>query len=278
MALLRKQTLPGFGLALGYTTLYLGLIVLLPLAVLIAKSVGAGWDAFRLATTTPRAFASYRLTFGAAAIAAAINSLFGLIIAWVLARYDFRGRRIVDAAIDLPFALPTAVAGITLATLYGPKGWFGAPLLRAGLRVSYTPLGVIVALTFVGLPFVVRSVQPVLQETSREAEEAAETLGASPWQTFRRVVFPHLLPALLTGGALAFARGIGEYGSVVFIAGNMPMKSEVTSLLIMTQLEQFDYGGANALAAVMLAISFALLFAINALQRWSAERGKRVRA
>jgi sulfate transport system permease protein len=272
MSLKRHSVLPGFGLAMGYTLLYLGLIVLLPLSTLAARSAGLGWEAFRATVTSPRVLASYRLTFGAAAAAAAINAVFGLVVAWVLARYRFPGRGVVDALVDLPFALPTAVAGIALTTLYAETGWLGAPLSRLGLAVAFTPLGVTVALTFIGLPFVVRTLQPVIAGMDPAVEEAAASLGAHRAQTVLRVVLPALLPAWLTGFALAFARGLGEYGSVVFIAGNMPMRTEITSLLIITRLEQYDYAGATAIATVMLMASFALLLAINVLQAWSARR------
>jgi sulfate/thiosulfate transport system permease protein len=235
----------------------------------VIKTSTIGWEAFWATVTAPRALASYRLTFGASLIASLVNAAAGLLVAWVLVRYRFPGRRLVDALIDLPFALPTAVAGITLATLLGPEGGIGSILSRAGIAAAFSPLGVVIALTFVGLPFVVRTVQPVLEDLSPDIEEAAATLGASAWQTFRRVLFPHILPAALTGFALAFARSVGEYGSVIFIAGNMPMKTEITPLLIVTKLEQFDYAGANALAFTMLVISFGLLLGINGLQRWS---------
>ena len=266
----RRSALPGFGLSTGFTVLYLGLLVLIPLSTVVVKTVSAGWPAFWTTVTAPRALASYRLTFGASLLAALINGVAGFVVAWVLVRYRFPGRRFIDALIDLPFALPTAVAGITLATLLGPRGWIGAALSSVGIAAAFSPLGIVVALTFVGLPFVVRTVQPVLEDLAPELEEAAATLGANSMQTFRRVLLPHLLPAALTGLALAFARSVGEYGSVIFVAGNMPMRTEVTPLLIVTKLEQFDYAGANALAFVMLIVSFALLLGINALQRWSA--------
>jgi sulfate transport system permease protein len=269
---LRKQTLPGLGLSAGTTILYLGLIVLIPISTLFVKTAAIGWPSFWHIVTTPRALASYRLTFGASLLAALVNGLFGFLVAWVLIRYPFRGKRIVDAMIDLPFALPTAVAGITLATLYAPHGWIGSGLARLGIQGSFSPLGVVIALTFVGLPFVVRTVEPVLQQISPDIEEAAAILGATPSQSFFRVLLPILLPASLTGMTLAFARAIGEYGSVIFIAGNMPLKTEITPLLIVTKLEQFDYAGANALAVVMLVISFALLLMINTLQRWKVVR------
>ena len=264
--------LPGFGLSMGYTVLYLGLIVLLPLSSLVFKSATLDAEHFLAAVGAPRVLASYRLTFGAALAAAFVNAVFGLIVAWVLVRYEFFGKRLFDAMVDLPFALPTAVAGIALTALYAPKGWLGALLADRGLRVAFTPLGVVVALIFIGLPFVVRTVQPVLEETEREFEEAAASLGANRLQTFVRVIFPAVLPALSTGFALAFARAVGEYGSVIFIAGNMPMVSEITPLIIITKLEQYDYAGATAIALVMLAISFALLIVINGLQAWHARR------
>jgi sulfate/thiosulfate transport system permease protein len=268
----RRRVLPGFGLGLGYTLTYLGLIVLLPLSAAFLRTAELSWAEFIGIVTAPRVVASYRLTFGASLGAAALNAVFGLIVAWVLVRYRFPGRRVIDALVDLPFALPTAVAGIALAGLFAPNGWFGALLVPLGIKVAYTPLGVLVALTFIGLPFVVRTVQPVLEELPSGLEEAAATLGASRWQSFRRVVFPIIAPALLTGFALAFARAIGEYGSVIFIAGNMPMMSEITPLLIVTKLEQYDYAGATAIAVVMLLVSFTLLLAVNGLQAWTRRR------
>jgi sulfate transport system permease protein len=262
----RHSVLPGFDLALGFTLLYLGFIVLVPLSAAFLKTATMTWPAFWQAVSTPRVAASYRLTFGASFAAALLNAGFGLLVAWVLVRYDFPGRRLVDALVDLPFALPTAVAGIALTALYAGNGWIGSLL---PFKVSFTPLGVWVALTFIGLPFVVRTVQPVLQDLQREVEEAAATLGADRWQTFSRVIFPTLTPALLTGFALAFARALGEYGSVIFIAGNMPMVSEITPLIIVTKLEQYDYAGATAVATVMLVAAFALLLVINALQAWA---------
>lgn len=267
-----RNVLPGFSLSLGFTMVYLSLIVLIPLAAAFIKAASLTWPAFVGIVTAPRVVASYRLTFGASLAAALVNAAFGLLVAWVLVRYRFPGKRLADALVDLPFALPTAVAGIALAGLFAPNGWFGALLAPLGVKVAYTPLGVLVALTFIGLPFVVRTVQPVLEELPRELEEAAATLGASRMSTFRRVVFPIVLPALLTGFALAFARAIGEYGSVIFIAGNMPMVSEVTPLVIVTKLEQYDEAGATAVAVVMLVTSFALLLAINALQAWTRQR------
>jgi len=269
----RHSVLPGFGLAMGFTLLYLSLVVLVPLSTLFWKSAGLGFAGFWEAVTAPRVVASYKLTFGASLVAAAVNGVFGLVVTWVLVRYRFPGRRLMDALVDFPFALPTAVAGITLTTLYAPNGWLGAPLERLGIKVAFTPLGIVVALTFIGLPFVVRTLQPVLESLDPEVEEAAATLGANRLQTILRVVFPALFPAWITGFALAFARALGEYGSVVFIAGNMPMKTEITPLLIITKLEQYDYAGATAIAAVTLVASFVLLLAINRLQSRSARLG-----
>jgi sulfate/thiosulfate transport system permease protein len=271
MRLGRRSVLPGFGPALGFTLAYLGLVVLIPLATIFFRSAGLGWHAFWETVVSPRVVASYRLSFGASLVAALINSIFGLLAAWVLTRYSFPGRRLMDALVDLPFALPTAVAGIALTTLYAPNGWIGARLEPLGIHVAYAPLGIVVALTFIGLPFVVRTVQPVLQDLEVELEEAATSLGASRWQTFQRVLLPALAPAMLTGFALAFARAVGEYGSVVFISGNMPLRTEIAPLLIMTKLEQFDYAGATAIAVVMLIASFVLLLAINVLQ-WAGRR------
>ncbi|MET1085060.1 MAG: sulfate ABC transporter permease subunit CysT [Burkholderiales bacterium] len=268
----RHNVLSGFGLALGFTLLYLSLIVLIPLSAAFVKTASLSWDQFWTVVTAPRVMASYRLTFGASLLAAVLNAVFGLLVAWVLVRYSFRGRRVVDALVDLPFALPTAVAGITLAALYSGNGWIGRLLEPFGIKVAFTPLGVLVALTFIGLPFVVRTVQPVLEDLEPELEEAAATLGATRLQIFTRVIFPTVLPALLTGFALAFARAIGEYGSVIFIAGNIPMVSEITPLLIITKLEQYDYAGATAIAVVMLVISFVLLLIINVLQWWTRRR------
>lgn len=268
----QPSVLPGFGLTLGFSVFYLGLIVLVPLCGLFLKSAGLGWQGFWSAALSPRAVAAYRLSFGAAFLAAAANAVFGLLVAWVMVRYHFPGKRIVDAMIDLPFALPTAVAGITLTALYAENGWIGALLAPLGIRVAFTPLGVVVALVFIGLPFVVRTVQPVLQDIDAEVEEAAASLGAGRLQTFVRVILPALFPAILTGFALALARGIGEYGSVIFIAGNLPMVSEIAPLLIVIKLEQYDYGGATAIAAFMLLVSFAMLFVINLLQRWNRTR------
>jgi sulfate transport system permease protein len=267
----RKTTsvLPGFKLTLGCTVLYLGLIVLIPLACTFWKASALTWGQFWHIVTAPRVVASYRLSFGASFLAALINLFFGLLVAWVLVRYQFWGKRFVDALVDLPFALPTAVAGIALTAIYAPNGWIGHWLAPLGIKVAYTRLGVLVALTFIGLPFLVRTVQPVLEDFDREIEESAASLGANRWQTFWRVTLPMLRPALLTGFTLAFARALGEYGSVVFIAGNMPMKTEITPLLIITRLEEFDYSGATAIAVVMLVASFLLLLAINFIQWWS---------
>jgi sulfate transport system permease protein len=262
----KPSALPGFGLTFGFAVLYLSIIVLIPLAALAIRPWSLGLSGFITAVTEPRVLHSLELSFGAAAIAAIINTVFGLIVAWALVRYRFPFKRLVDALVDLPFALPTAVAGIALATLYAPNGWIGAPLATLGVKVAYTPLGVVVALTFIGLPFVVRTLQPVLSELSRETEEASATLGATRFQTFRRVILPALAPALTTGGALAFARAVGEYGSVIFIAGNLPMISEIAPLLIVIKLEQFDYAAAAAIGLVMLGASFAILLALNALQ------------
>ena len=269
VALQKRGVLPGFSLTLGFSVLYLSLIVLIPLSATFFKAATLGWGGFWEAITQPRVLASYRLTFGAALAGAAINAVFGLLVAWVLVRYEFFGKKLIDALVDLPFALPTAVAGIALATLYSSKAWVGHWLAPHGIKIAYTPLGVVVALTFIGLPFVVRTVQPVLEDFEPELEEAAASLGASRWQTFTRVIFPAVAPALLTGFALAFARAVGEYGSVIFIAGNIPMVSEITPLLIITKLEQYDYAGATALAVSMLVVSFGLLLTINALQRWA---------
>jgi sulfate/thiosulfate transport system permease protein len=268
----RRRVLPGFGLTMGITILYLSLIVLIPLATLPVRTLSMSWTAFRDTVTDPRVVASYRLSLGASLAAAAVNAVFGSIVAWVLARYWFPGRRVVDALIDLPFALPTAVAGIVLTTLYAPTGWLGKPLAQFGVTVAFTPLGVTVALIFIGLPFVVRTLQPVIEDLDPEVEEAATSLGASRAGVLLRVVLPNLLPAWLTGFALAFARALGEYGSVVFISGNMPMRTEISPLLIVTKLEQYDYAGATAIAIVMLALSFVLLLCINGLQMWARRR------
>jgi len=265
----RHSVLPGFDLALGYALLYLSLIVLIPLSAAFLKTATMSWPAFWEAVSSPRVVASYRLTFGASFAAALLNAAFGLVVAWVLVRYTFPFKRLIDALVDLPFALPTAVAGIALTAIYAQNGWIGRWL---PFKVSFTPLGVFVALVFIGVPFVVRTVQPVLEDLNRELEEAAATLGASRWQTFGRVILPIVLPALLTGFALAFARALGEYGSVIFIAGNMPMVSEITPLLIITKLEQYDYNGATAIAVVMLLIAFGLLLVINSLQTWARKR------
>src|SRR5215203_179193 len=267
----RHNVLPGFGLALGITCTYMSLLVLLPLSTLFVRTADLSGPAFWATITDPRVMASYRVTFGTSFVAALVNTIFGLLVAWVLVRYRFPGRRVVDAMVDLPFALPTAVAGIALTTLYASNGWIGSYLDLFGIKVSYTWLGITVALVFIGLPFVVRTVQPVLDDLEVEVEEAAASLGARRWQTFTRVVFPSVAPALLTGFALAFARAIGEYGSVVFISGNMPMKTEIVPLLIITKLEQYDYAGATAVAVVMLVASFLLLLTINLLQ-WAARR------
>jgi len=268
----KSSVLPGFGPTLGYTIFYLSLIVLIPLSATFLKSTLFTWDQFWEAVTAPRVLASYRLSFGAALIGALINAFFGLLVAWVLVRYRFPGKRLIDALVDLPFALPTAVAGIALTAVYATNGWLGSLLEPHGIKVAFTPLGVVVALTFIGLPFVVRTVQPVLEDLESEAEEAAASLGANRAQTFLKIIFPALWPALLTGFSLAFARAIGEYGSVIFIAGNMPMVSEITPLLIITKLEQYDYAGATSIAVVMLVISFILLLIINGLQWWSSHR------
>jgi len=272
LSLKQRSVLPGFGLTMGFTLLYLSLIVLIPLSATFLKTAAMSWGQFWSTVTEPRALASYRLSFGASLIGAAINMVFGMLAAWVLVRYSFPGKRVVDAMVDLPFALPTAVAGITLTAVFARNGWIGSYLEPLGIKVAFTPLGVVVALTFIGLPFVVRTVQPVLQDLDAEIEEAAASLGASRWQTVTRVILPALLPALLTGFALAFARAVGEYGSVIFISGNMPMRTEITPLLIVTKLEQYDYAGATAIGVVMLVMSFALLFIINLLQWWSRRR------
>ncbi|AOI78582.1 MULTISPECIES: sulfate ABC transporter permease subunit CysT [Burkholderia] len=267
----KPSALPGFGVTLGITVAYLSLVVLIPLAATFLKTATLSWSQFVTAVTSPRVLASYRLTFSAAFGGALINAVFGFLVAWVLVRYTFPFKRLVDAIVDLPFALPTSVAGISLAAVYATNGWVGQYLAPLGIKIAFTPAGVLVALTFIGLPFVVRTVQPVLEDFEREQEEAAACLGASRWLTFRRVVLPAVLPALLTGFALAFARALGEYGSVIFIAGNVPMKSEITSLLIITKLEQYDYAGATALAVVMLVVSFLMLLLINTLQ-WYLQR------
>ncbi|GFO69254.1 sulfate ABC transporter permease subunit CysT [Geomonas limicola] len=271
MGLFRRKhaVLPGFGPSLGYTIFYLSVVVLIPLSALFFKTATLSWDQFVTAVAAPRVLASYRVTFGSALVAAAVNGVFGVLVAWVLVRYRFPGKKLIDALVDLPFALPTAVAGITLASIYSANGWLGSRLEPLGIKVAFTPVGIMVAMIFIGLPFVVRTVQPVLEELDQEIEEAASCLGASRWQTFYRVLFPTMLPAILTGFALAFARAVGEYGSIIFIAGNMPMESEITPLLIITKLEQYDYAGATAIATVMLLVSFLLLLSINMLQKWS---------
>ncbi len=271
------RVLPGFGLSVGYALTYLSLIVLVPLAAVFLKTTTMSPEAFWQAVSTPRVVASYRLSFGASLAAALVNALFGMMLAWVLVRYSFPGKRIVDALVDLPFALPTAVAGIALTALYAPSGWLGRYLEPAGLKIAFAPPGVVVALIFIGLPFVVRTVQPVLEDLDTEIEEAAASLGAQRWQTFRHLILPVVAPALMTGFALAFARAVGEYGSVIFIAGNLPMVSEIAPLMIITKLEQYDYPGATAIAVVMLVASFLLLLAINALQAWTAKRTGRDR-
>jgi sulfate transport system permease protein len=278
MSTLRKnQIFPGFGLSLGYTLVYLSLIVLIPISAVAFKASSSGFDHFWQVISEPRVVASYKLSFGLSLIAGLINAVFGLTLAWVLVRYSFFGKKIIDALVDLPFALPTAVTGIALTALYSKNGWVGQYLEPLGIKVAFTPLGILIALVFIGLPFVVRTVQPILEDLETELEEASASLGANRWQTFHIVVLPILLPALLTGFALAFARAVGEYGSVIFIAGNIPMVSEITPLMIITRLEQYDYSGATAIAVVMLVISLILLFAINALQAWTAKRTGRTR-
>ncbi len=272
-----RRVLPGFGLSLGYTLAYLSLIVLIPLTAVFFKAGSLGFEHFWDAATSPRVLASYKLSFGASLIAAAVNAVFGLLLAWALVRYSFPGKRLVDALVDLPFALPTAVAGIALTALYAKNGWVGELLDPLGIQVAFTPLGILVALIFIGLPFVVRTVQPILEDLDTEYEEAAVSLGANRWQAFVHVVLPTLFPALLTGFALAFARAVGEYGSVIFIAGNIPMVSEITPLMIITKLEQYDYAGATSVAVVMLIFSFILLLIINGLQAWTAKRTGRAR-
>jgi sulfate transport system permease protein len=267
-----RRVLPGFKLTLGYTLFYLGLIVLIPLSALILKTFTLTWDQFWAAISGPRVMASYRLTFGASLFAALVNVVFGLLVAWVLVRYSFPGKKIVDALVDLPFALPTAVAGISLTALLAGNGWLGQYLEPMGIKLAFTPAGVVIALIFIGLPFVVRTVQPVLEDAEKELEEAATSLGATRLQTFIRVILPSIAPALLTGFAMAFARAIGEYGSVIFIAGNVPMVSEITPLIIIGKLEQYDYAGATAVAVVMLVISFVLLLVVNGLQTWQRKR------
>lgn len=270
----QRSILPGFGLTLGFTLLYLSLIVLIPLSATFLKASTLTWAQFWHTVSAPRAVASYRLSFGASFIGALINLFFGFLVAWVLVRYNFPGKRLFDSLVDLPFALPTAVAGIALTTIYSAHGWIGRYLAAIGIKAAYSPLGVVIALTFVGLPFVVRTVQPVLADLEKDTEEAAASLGASRWQTFTRVILPAVLPPAVTGFTMAFARAVGEYGSVVFISGNMPMRTEITPLLIITKLEQYDYAGATAIAVVMLVVSFTLLLAINVLQKWSSGRQK----
>ena len=271
----QRSILPGFGLSLGFTVFYLCLIVLIPLSAVFLKTSTLTWHQFLRVVLSPRALASYRLSFGASLIAAAINLIFGVLVAWVLVRYEFPLKRLFDSLVDLPFALPTAVAGIALTTIYAPNGWLGHPLAALGIKAAYSAIGVTIALTFIGLPFVVRTVQPVLEDLDKELEEAAASLGAGRWQTFVRVLLPTIFPAALTGFAMAFARAVGEYGSVIFIAGNMPMKTEITPLLIITKLQEYDYTGATAIAVAMLVVSFALLLPINLLQRWSGTRFER---
>jgi sulfate transport system permease protein len=270
------RVLPGFGLSLGFTLAYLSLIVLIPLSAVFIKTAGMEPERFWHVVTSDRVVASYKLSFGMSLLAAAINMVFGLLLAWAIVRYSFPGRKLIDALVDLPFALPTAVAGIALTAIYAPNGWIGQLLVPLGIKVAFGPAGVLVALVFIGLPFVVRTVQPILEDFESEFEEAAASLGASRFQTVRRVVLPALVPALLTGFALAFARAVGEYGSVIFIAGNIPMISEITPLMIITRLEEFDYEGATAIASVMLLVSFVLLLVINSLQGWMSQRGRRV--
>jgi len=272
MILKQRSTLPGFRLTLGYTVFYLSLVVLIPLSMLFIKTSSMGWDAFWQAVTSPRTLAAYRLSFGTAFAASLVNVVFGFIIAWVLARYNFAGKKIIDALVDFPFALPTAVAGIALASLYSSNGWVGQYLYKMGIPSAYNSLGITLALIFIGLPFIVRTVEPVLQDIDAELEEAAASLGANRWQTFSRVIFPVVLPTLITGFSLAFARCIGEYGSVIFIAGNMPGKTEIAPLLIVTKLEQYDYAGATAIAVVMLLISFSLLALVNFIQHLASKR------
>ena len=267
-----KRILPGFGPSLGFTLFYVSLLVLIPLAGVFLKTAGMGWEEFWNAVATPRALASYRLTFGASLVAATINGIFGLLVAWVLVRYPSPLTRVLDALVDLPFAMPTAVAGIALTAVYSANGWLGRYLVPLGIEVAFTRLGVLVALTFIGLPFVVRSVQPVLLDLEADVEEAAASLGATRWQTFRSIILPSVMPALITGFTLAFARALGEYGSVVFISGNMPLRTEITTLLIITKLEQYDYAGATAIATVMLVVSFTLLLVINLVQMWARRR------
>jgi len=267
----KRSILPGFGLTLGFTLLYLSLIVLIPLSATFLKAATLTWPHFWHIVTDPRALASYRISFGASLVAALINLVFGLLVAWVLVRYSFPGRRLVDSLVDLPFALPTAVAGIALTSIYAPHGWVGQFLAPLGIKAAYSPLGIVIALTFIGLPFVVRTVQPVLEDLDKDMEEAAASLGANRLQVFTKIILPAISPAALTGFTMAFARAVGEYGSVVFISGNMPMRTEITPLLIITKLDQYDYAGATAIAVVMLVVSFVLLLAINLLQKWSSK-------
>jgi sulfate/thiosulfate transport system permease protein len=267
-----RRVLPGFGLTLGYTMLYLSLLVLIPLSAVFIRSLGSGWIHFYEAVTSARVLASLRLSFAASLVAACVNSVFGLVIAWVLVRYTFPLKRVADAMVDLPFALPTAVAGIALTALYAPNGWLGRIFATFGVKVAFTPLGIVIALTFIGLPFVVRTLQPVIEDLDREVEQAAWTLGASEFQTFAKVMWPVLWPPMLTGFALAFARAVGEYGSVIFIAGNMPKSTEIAPLLIVSKLEQYDYAGAAAIAVVMMVLSFAIMLGINVLQNWAIAR------
>ncbi|NMO96319.1 sulfate ABC transporter permease subunit CysT [Paenibacillus lemnae] len=270
----QRNVLPGFGIGMGFTVFYLSLVVLLPLSALLLNYTGLTWEKFWSVASDPRVLASYRVSLGTAALAGLLDTVLGLLLAWVLVRYDFPGKGIWDALIDLPFALPTAVAGVALTAIYSQNGWIGSILEPLGIKAAFSPLGITLALMFIGIPFVVRTVQPVLQDAERDAEEAAATLGAGRWRTFWTVIFPVLIPSLLTGFALAFARGIGEYGSVVFISGNMPMKTEIAPLLIMSKLEQFDYAGATAVALILLLISFVLLLGINLLQRWSRKAAR----
>jgi len=272
----RSRVLPGFGLSLGFTLAYVSLIVLIPLSAVFIKSLGIGWDGLWEILTSERILKSLQLSFSAALIAALVNVVFGLLLAWCLVRYTFPGKRIVDALVDLPFALPTAVAGIALTSLYAPTGWIGQYLSPLGIEVAYTPIGITLALIFIGLPFVVRTVQPVLSDIETELEEAASALGANRWQTITKIILPILFPALLTGFALAFARGVGEYGSVIFIAGNQPYKTEIAPLMIISRLEEYDYAGATTIAVVMLVLSFAILFLINLIQAWASRRTGRV--
>ncbi len=272
----RSRVLPGFGLSLGFTLAYVSLIVLIPLSAVFIRSLGIGWDGLWEILTSERILKSLQLSFSAALIAALVNVIFGLLLAWCLVRYSFPGKRIVDALVDLPFALPTAVAGIALTSLYAPTGWIGQYLEPLGIQVAYTPIGITLALIFIGLPFVIRTVQPVLSDIESELEEAASALGANRWQTITKVILPILFPALLTGFALAFARGVGEYGSVIFIAGNQPYKTEIAPLMIISRLEEYDYAGATTIAVVMLILSFAILFLINLVQAWASRRTGRV--